>query len=132
MDDHNGRYILDDAHRAVPEPDLFKWAMWMETGDRLVKRDGDEASGWVVSTVFLGLDHRYGDGPPMLFETMVFAPDAYRGKGAPPIEVVVHTSKAFREKWDGHGARYSTWDEAEAGHRRIIEEIGRDLAIEQA
>ena len=25
-----------------------------------------------VSTVWLGLDHGYGDGPPIIFETMVF------------------------------------------------------------
>lgn len=28
--------------------------------------------GMWVSTVFLGLDHGYLDGPPLLFETMVF------------------------------------------------------------
>ena len=26
----------------------------------------------IVSTVWLGLDHAHGDGPPILFETMVF------------------------------------------------------------
>ncbi len=25
-----------------------------------------------VSTVFLGLDHNFGDGPPILWETLVF------------------------------------------------------------
>jgi len=25
-----------------------------------------------ISTVWLGLDHQFGDGPPLIFETMVF------------------------------------------------------------
>ena len=49
----------------------------------------------VVSTVFLGLDHGWGDGPPVLFETLVF-PDTKRMD------------------------RYCTWDEAVAGHERIV------------
>lgn len=28
-----------------------------------------------VSTVWLGLDHRFGDGPPLIFETMYFGGD---------------------------------------------------------
>lgn len=37
-----------------------------------------------VSTVWLGLDHSHGDGPPLIFETMVFAdePDPERYQGA--------------------------------------------------
>lgn len=26
----------------------------------------------LVSTVWLGIDHQFGDGPPLIFETMVF------------------------------------------------------------
>lgn len=52
-----------------------------------------------VSTVFLGLDHRYcgDDGPPILFETMIF------GDGR-----------------DDYQERYVTLAEAEAGHRRAF------------
>jgi hypothetical protein len=36
-------------------------------------RIGDTMVGRVrVSTVWLGLDHHFGDGPPIIFETMVF------------------------------------------------------------
>lgn len=31
-----------------------------------------EADGVRVSTVWLGMDHQWGDGPPLIFETMVF------------------------------------------------------------
>src|SRR6266550_2292491 len=66
MSDH---YILD-GHQAVPV-DLMTWAHWFEKAERHV---ANEMIGDVrISTVFLGLDHRYGDdGPPLLFETMVF------------------------------------------------------------
>lgn len=50
-----------------------------------------------VSTVFLGLDHNWGIGPPLLFETMIFGG--------------VH---------DEYQERYSIWDEAEAGHARAV------------
>lgn len=54
-----------------------------------------------VSTVFLGLDHGYGEGPPILFETLVF--------GGP---------------LDQSGDRYCTWEEAEAGHERWVKAAG--------
>lgn len=50
-----------------------------------------------VSTVFLGLDHSYWDGPPILFETMVFG-------GA----------------LDQEQERYATEEEALAGHERWV------------
>jgi len=53
-----------------------------------------------VSTVFIGLDHRFfGDGPPLLFESMVF--------GGP---------------LDGEQFRYPTWDAAAAGHALLVDE----------
>ena len=51
-----------------------------------------------VSTVFLALDHNmFGGGTPILFETMI-----------------------FDGPHDGDMWRYSTWDEAKAGHERIV------------
>lgn len=65
------RYILDEAGNPAPEPDLMKWAAWMENGGRTLAND--ELSGGVnVSTVFLGLDHRSEGGDPVLWETMIF------------------------------------------------------------
>lgn len=62
-------------------------------GDRLVALDA--VSGYTVSTVFLGLDHRIGDGAPLLFETMVFGPTG-----------------AFED----YQQRCSTWEEARQQH----------------
>ena len=54
-----------------------------------------------VSTVFLGLDHNsYCGGPPAIFETMVFGGE-----------------------YDEYQERYSTWDEAELGHKEIVERL---------
>lgn len=60
-----------------------------------------------VSTVFLGLDHNYNDsGLPIVFETMVFY---QRKKYCTPFEL-------FQE-------RYSTWKEAEKGHKDICKMV---------
>jgi len=63
-----------------------------------------------VSTVFLGLNHNYGSGPPLLFETAVFRPD---------VEVM---------------NRYETWEETEFGHQMIVEDLikneGREIVEE--
>lgn len=62
-----------------------------------------------ISTVFLGLNHAWNDGPPMLFETMVF--------GGP-----------LSDEQD----RCSTYDEAEAMHERMCERVRRSIAKDDA
>ena len=63
-------YTLDEKGTPVHEPDMMTWARWFESADRKVAKETiGEAE---VSTVFLGLDHNWGDGPPILWETMVF------------------------------------------------------------
>lgn len=63
-------FILDGNGNPVAAPDLLTWAAWCENADRHVAKDvvGDV----LVSTVFLALDHSWGDGPPQLYETMIF------------------------------------------------------------
>jgi hypothetical protein len=98
------RYILN-GHKPVKCDDLMWWAWWMEKADRQVR---DSMQGDVrVSTVFLGIDSSlFGHGPPMLFETMVFV----NGSG-------------------GDCERYSTWDEAEAGHKRWVKQVFKPTPI---
>ncbi len=66
----NHLYILNAQGEPQREPDLNKWAEWIETAHRHVALDhiGDSK----ISTVFLGLDHGWKPGPPVLWETMVF------------------------------------------------------------
>lgn len=90
MSDH---YILDG--KTPIATDLMTWAGWYETADRIVAKD--DFGDMRISTVFLGLNHNYDDGPPLLFETMIF--------GGPH---------------DDYQERYATWDEAEAGHGRAL------------
>jgi hypothetical protein len=95
------RYILDDAGNPVAEPDLIKWAQWFEEHNaaRRVRRDDLGLRG-TVSTIFLGINHNFGDGPPVLWETMVF--------GGP----------YDREMW-----RFSKREMALAGHEDVVRKL---------
>lgn len=66
----NDKYTLDEKGNPVHEADLMKWAQWIEKANRQVAYEqiGDSK----ISTVFLGLDHAFGGGAPVLWETMVF------------------------------------------------------------
>ena len=63
-------YVLDDQGNPVEEPDIHKWSQWYSTADKTVARA--EIDGIVVSTVFLSIDHAFGDGQAQLYETMIF------------------------------------------------------------
>lgn len=98
-----GHYILNDKREAVLEPDATKFSRWFEKADRTVLRD--TCGGVLVSTVFLGVDHGFGTGKPVLFETMIF--------GGPLAD----------SQW-----RYHTWDEAVCGH---VMALAKALQAEQ-
>ena len=67
------KYYRLDGHEVVKCNNLEEWAKWFKTADRHVARD---THGKVtVSTIFLGLDHNFGDGKPVLFETLVLGGD---------------------------------------------------------
>jgi hypothetical protein len=93
----NGQYILDGNGKPVIEPDLMTWATWYEAADRSVAKD-TLSNGTKVSTVFLGLDHSFGFGVPLLWETMIFGGEH-----------------------DQYQERYASREEAEKGHQRAIE-----------
>lgn len=98
-------WILDEAHEPHAVP-YAEWAQWIRQGFDKTKRVAKTTVGDAnVSTVFLGLDNSWDGGTPVLFETMVF--------GGPYSE----------DQW-----RYCTWDEAVAGHERIVAALteGRD------
>ena len=66
----NTKYILDGKTPVLCD-DVLKWATFFEkASNRIVCKT--EIGNAIVSTVFLGLDHSWGGGPPLLFETMVF------------------------------------------------------------
>ena len=98
-------YVLDADNRPV-EADLMTWAQWWETASNRIVDWTQINSEVMVSTVFLGLDHRFGGkGPPLLFETMIF------GAG----------DEAQNDVW-----RYSSWDDAKTGHAAVVSRLRAD------
>jgi len=90
-------YVLDDEGEPLACDDVIVWAKWFETAQRVVARTRID-NQTEVSTVFLGLDHRFGaPGAPLLFETLVFG-----------------------GKLDGEQKRYTSRVEAEAGHVAMV------------
>lgn len=63
-------YKLDEDGNPVPESDALNWSQWFETTERHIADETIEQSR--ISTVFLGLNHNFGGGDPVLWETMVF------------------------------------------------------------
>lgn len=114
-------YLLDENHQPYPVTGR-EWARGWPSCQRVALT---EIGGIVVSTVFLGLDHQYGDGPPILFETMVFGEVV----GAEPLSggmtVPLHAPTPIG---DGVQLRYSTWAEAMMGHRKTVERLASALA----
>ena len=95
---HLGLYILD-GHTPVACHDVFEWS---ETRYKQDSHVADEMVGNTrISTVFLGLDHSWQGGPPMLFETMTFDEN---GSTSDPL-------------------RCSTWEEAEQQHQRVVDQV---------
>ncbi len=99
------KYIL--VNRKVVPVTFDEWLVWVENTDRDWRRVAlHEYNGVRVSTVFLALDHNWGDvGPPIVFETTVVIdePD-YQGQ-------------------DFEMNRYATWDEAILGHLEICNKV---------
>lgn len=90
------RFYIWRAGAVVSTEDVREWAQWFARADRHVAQDmvGDVR----VSTIFLGLDHQWGQSPePILWETMIFG-------GA----------------HDEYQARYTSYEAAIAGHHRAL------------
>lgn len=99
---HSLRWRYPDGspmpERALLGPGASEWArlkteyhqvtsMWLE--DRPVN----------ISTVWLGIDHQFGSGPPLIFESMIFTD---------------------LDWMDQYCRRYATWGAAKAGHEKIV------------
>lgn len=97
--------LLEDGRTPLAVEDVVVWGRWFEDFNRVVKQD--EKDGVLVSTVFLGIDHNFFQtGPPLLWETLV-----------------------FRGPYDGKMDRYSSYEEAVAGHERMCREVFSDKHV---
>lgn len=65
------KYILNEAGEPVAVQGLSTWAEWFESSGDQRRVGRDQIGDSLVSTVFLSLDHSFGDGPPILWETLV-------------------------------------------------------------
>lgn len=92
--------------------DQNRWASLLgDDGYKRVRRSkvisaADPAKSFDVSTVWLGIDHGFGSGLPVIFETMVFA-----------------EGSSLDESCD----RYTSLADAEAGHVAMITTVAARL-----
>jgi len=97
-------YILK-GKKAV-KVDLITWAKWFEYNHDKRRVAHDIIREVEISTVFLGLDHRFGEGPPLIFETMIFGGE--------------HSE---------YQCRYTAYFEAMDGHRRAVLKVMRSFKV---
>lgn len=91
-------YYLNEDHTYRP-CGLNEWAEQFET----IRQVADDIiNNFRVSTVWVGINVNFGEGPPLLFETMIFKPNG---------------EEIYCEK---HNTKYSTWDQAIEGHQEAI------------
>jgi len=86
-------YTLDADNRPVLAEDFMQGARWKHENEDRCRVARTQIGDVDVSTVFLGLDHSWNGGPPLLFETMIFGGEH-----------------------DKYQERCSTWAQAEAMH----------------
>ena len=88
-----------------PMSDTLAWAKRFE--ETTYKRIAETTlpDGKWISTVWLGLDHSFGRGPPLIFETMVF--------------------KDRENLREVDVERYATEAEAREGHERMVTKWSR-------
>ena|SRR3990167_11390904 len=80
---------------------LMTWAQLLEERNYKIVEQTELKNGKWVSTVWLGLNHNWEDGPPLIFETMVF-------------------SKRGDYGTEEDCERYSTLEEAIKGHKKLV------------
>lgn len=85
---------------------------WEQPGNRVVA--SAHVGPFRVSTIFLMLDHGFGLGRPVLFETMVF------NEATPKQMNRAGQVMSYFPEVDGMSRRYCTIKEAEEGHGHIV------------
>ncbi len=109
-------------------PDVIVYARMRETTDPVLAHDELPDGSW-LSTVWLGLDHQYGVGAPLIFETMRFAATSKTfvmpGSGRevpyrPPVDFPDPFGEPGKE---AEQLRYTTAEEALAAHHEILRRL---------
>ena len=85
---------------------MRQWCSAFERKDKQRVAETTVGDYW-VSTVWLGMDHSFGEGPPLIFETMIFNHS----------DVSKTDDEDFLDLWC---ERYPTEAAALAGHERAV------------
>lgn len=129
--------IVGHYDRAGKPIGLGTWARLYRDHAYVVVKQTRLTNGYKISTVWLGLDHRFGVGAPLIFETMVFRKrssmeiarreeeaQAQLAHAKPDTMESRFASMQLRSAaWDESDLeceRYSTEEEALAGHERMV------------
>ena len=108
--DKEGKLLIgDDIEVGSPE-----WVKGMQKVEELlsnreykiIKQECTPGKEYWVSTVWLGLDHSFTGGKPLIFETMVFDGERHNNRGS-----------------DYAQKRYSTEEEALRGHAKLLDKF---------
>lgn len=109
--EYHDYYVMDDDMNAVEVP-FVEWGVYKHDNRAEVQIRIDIIGKWVISTVFLGVDHGFNwdqrpGYKPVLWETMIFyeAPRMWKKQGRYPD----------RQMW-----RYTSTPDAVAGHERVV------------
>ena len=105
----SGYYVLDEKNQPKPATVEEFGRFMTEHQIRKVVGRTELPDGVQVSTVFLGLDHAWGGGAPLLFETLI-----------------------FDGQYDGHMWRWHTRDQAVTGHLAVLDAIRAGLDPNEA
>jgi len=93
-------YAILEGRQLKLVDSVLEWAKYFGTANRTIAKT--QKNDVTVSTVFLGLDHSFGDGAPLWFETLVFGGVC-----------------------DGEMNRCTTYEEAEKMHKDMCEIVFR-------
>ena len=102
------------------------WAQWYS--DHSKRRVAEDYTRFYrLSSVFLGIDHNFSEnGPPLLFETMLFEREAtiklFWGK------LRTYNEEAFSDQ-DETQWRFATWDDTYANHQAILRRLLKQEAV---
>jgi hypothetical protein len=125
----DGSAILDDDLL----PATLKWAALFEDTKSRFVGNTTTIYGERLSTIWLGLDHSFGQGPPLIYETMLFAPSDreqdreymtsyWKGGMSPEKKAAYEQRRKYIAKHYPHDQlqlRYSTRREAEDSHEQL-------------
>ena len=97
------RFYRRDGTPYTGRDPLQEWAKDFERAENKRIALTRLPNGYDVSTVWLGLNHAWGDGPPLIYESMVF-------------------KRVEKHPWRGlDRQRYSTLHDADQGHQALVE-----------